>query len=233
LSSEYTIARYKARGKKFEILVDPERALEYKLGRRKEFQGILLFDVIYSDSKKGLKPSRKDLIEIFGTDDVNSIAKEILEKGELLIKAEQREKLIKEKRRRIISYISRYCVDSRTGAPLPPIRVERALKDIGVKIDPFKDEEEQIPEIISKLTEVIPIKKLISKLVVKVPAIYVGKAYGFVKNGGEIVKEEWGNDGSYIAELIIPAGLKNEFVDKLLNLTKGTAYVEVKEERVI
>lgn len=233
LSKEYTVARLKTRGKRFEVLVDPDKALEYKMGRSKSFEGILVYEVIYSDAKKGLKSSRKDLLEVFKTEDVHEIAKTILEKGELLIKAKQREKLLEEKKNKIITYISKYCVDARTNAPIPPVRVKRALQEIGVKIDPFKEVEEQIPQIINKLAEVIPIKKQIVYLVVKVPATYVGKAYGYIKNSGDVKKEEWLRDGSYLAELSVPAGLKNEFMDKVLSLTRGTAYVEVKEMKTV
>lgn len=232
-SERYTIARLKIRGMRFEIFVDPDKALEYKLGRRREFEGILAYDVIFSDAKKGLKPSRKDLIEAFGTDDVKKIAKEILDRGELLITAKQREKLIEDKKRQIIAYISKYCIDARTNAPIPPLRVERALDQVGVKIDPFKGADEQLPEIISRLSSVIPIKKQIVKLAVKVPATYSGKAYGYIKGSCEVESEKWLNDGSYYAEIILPAGFKNEFVDKILGITRGAAYVEVLEERTV
>jgi len=233
MTNEYTIARLKVRGQKFEIIVDPDKALEYKLGRRKEFKDVLLCDEVFSDAKKGLRHAKKDLIEVFKTDNIEKIAQEILEKGELLIKAKQREKMIEEKKRQIIAYISKYCVDARTGAPIPPLRIERALGEAGVRIDPFKEVETQIPEIINKLSQVIPIKKLVIRLSVKIPSIYVGKAYGYVKSSSEIEKEEWLSDGSYYAEVSIPAGFKNEFIERLLNLTKGAAYVEVCEEKVI
>jgi len=230
---DYTIARFKKGSKRFEVLVDPDKALEYKLGRRKDFTDILVFDEVYSDANKGLRASRSDLMEIFGTTDVEKIAERIVREGELQIKAEQRKKLIEEKKRQIIDFISRYCVDARTNAPIPPLRIENVLDEANVKIDPFRSVEEQISEILEQISKVIPIKKQMTILSVRVPAMYVGKAYGYLKNAGDLLSEDWLTDGSLQATISIPSGLKIEFMEKLGRMTNGTAYVEIVEEKTI
>ena len=230
---EYTIARFKRGSKRFEVLVDPDKALEYKLGRRKDFEGILVYDEVYSDSNKGLRAAKSDLMEVFGTTDVNIIAEKIVREGDLQIKAEQRRKLIEEKKRQIIDYISKYCVDARTNLPIPPMRLENALEESSLKIDPFRSVDEQIKEIISKLSEVIPIKQQITILNIRIPPTYVGKAYGYIKNASNIIQEDWLNDGSLSAVVSIPSGLKVEFIERLGRITGGTAYIEVSEERTI
>jgi ribosome maturation protein SDO1 len=233
MSGGYTIARFQKGSKRFEILVDPDKALDYKLGRRKDFTDILVDDEVYTDAKKGLRAPKSDLKSVFGTTDINEVAMRILREGDLLIKTEQRKKLIEDNKKQIISYISKYCVDSRTGAPLPPIRVENALEEAGVRIDPFTPAEEQVKYVISELTKVIPIKQTLAMLQIKVPAVYVGKAYGFIKNSSDILNENWLSDGSYSAQVAIPAGLKQEFMEKLGSITAGTAYVEVVGEKTI
>lgn len=230
---EYTIARYKKGSKRFEVLVDPDRALEYKLGKRKEFDNILVYEEVYSDAKKGLRASKSDIMSVFGTTDIIEVAKRILENGELLIKAEQRRRLIEDKKKQILSYISKYCVDARTNLPIPLMRLENALEEVNVKIDPFAPAEEQVKNVIQVLSTVIPIKQQITILSVRIPPMYVGKAYGYLKNASDILNEEWLADGSLRARVSIPSGLKTEFVEKLGSLTGGTAYVEVVEERTI
>ena len=230
---KYTIARYKKGGKRFEVLVDPDKALEYKLGKRKTFDDILVYDEVYSDANKGLRASKSDLMAVFGTTDVNKIAEIIVREGELQIRAEQRRKLIEEKKRQIISYISKYCVDSRTNMPIPPLRIENALEEAGVRIDPFKDVEEQIKDVLSELAKVIPLKQQLTTLSIKIPSFYAGKAYGYIKNAGNVTKEEWLSDGSLLVHIVIPSGIKTEFMDKVGRITNGTAYIEVVEEKVI
>lgn len=230
---DYTIARYQKGGKKFEILVHPDKALDYKLGKKKDFTDILVYDEIYVDAKKGLRAARSDIQAIFGTTDVNAVAEKILREGDLLIKTEQRRKLIEEKKKQIIAYISRYCVDARTGMPLPPLRIENAIEEAGIRIDPFTSAEEQVRYVIEALSRVIPIKKQLSILSIKIPSVYVGKAYGFIKNSAEILSETWLSDGSYSAQVAIPAGIKHEFIEKLGAITSGTAYIESVGDKVI
>ena len=230
---EYTVARFKKGSKKFEVLVDPDKALEYKLGRRKGFEGILVYDEVYADANKGLRAAKNDLIEIFNTTDINEIAEKILREGDLQIKADQRKKLTEEKRKQIIDYISKYCVDTRTNLPIPPLRLENALEEASIKIDPFRNADEQIKNILSELSKVFPIKQQITTLSIKVHPIYVGKVYGYIKNTSDIIQEDWLSDGSLSAMVSIPSGLKIEFIEKLSRLTNGTAYIEVTEEKAV
>ncbi len=230
---EYTIARLKRGSKKFEILVDPDKALEYKLGRRKNFEGILVYDEIYSDANKGLRAAKNDLIEVFGSTDINEVAEKVLKEGDLQIKAEQRKKLIEEKKKRIIDYISKYCVDARTNLPIPPLRIENALDEASIKVDPFKNADEQIKNILGELSKVFPIKQQITILSIKIPPTYVGKAYGYVKNASDIMQEDWLSDGSLSSIVSVPSGFKIEFIEKLSRLTNGTVYIEVTEERAV
>ncbi|MFQ5950686.1 MAG: ribosome assembly factor SBDS [Candidatus Geothermarchaeales archaeon] len=229
--AEYTLARFARGGKRFEILVDPNLALEYKLKRTKDLAGILVFDTVYTDHKKGLKASQEDLIEMFDTTDVQMIAERIMEKGDVLIRTDQRRQVLEEKEKQIASYISRHCVDTRTGAPIPYTRVERGLQEIVVRIDPFARVEEQVPEIIRKLAEIIPLRQQVTVLEVVIPAVHVGRAMGFVKEAGETVHEEWLRDGSYKVRLVLPSGLKVTFIEKLGSFTRGTARADVVEER--
>ena len=230
---DYTIARYKKGGKKFEVLVDPDKALEYKLGRKKDFTNVLVFDEVYTDANKGMRASKSDLMSVFGTTEIEKIAEKIVKEGDLLLKTEQRRRLIEEKKKQIIDYISRFCVDARTSAPIPPLRIEMAMKEAGVKIDPFRPAEDQVSEVISELSKVLPIKKQMTIISVKIPSIYVGKAYGYLKNSSDILKEEWLNDGSLSATVSIPSGLKVDFMEKISRITGGAAFLEIVEEKTI
>ncbi|RLI37947.1 ribosome assembly factor SBDS [Candidatus Bathyarchaeota archaeon] len=221
MSGRYTIARISMGGENFEILVKPEPAYAYRSGKDVPISDVLVSDVIFSDANKGLKASTEKLRRSFGTTDTLRIAEMILKRGTLLLTAEQRRKMIEEKRKQIISFISRQCIDPRTKLPHPPLRIEQAMKEIHYSIDPFKSAEEQANEVIKLLRRVIPIK--IEKLTVgvKVPPEHVGRAYGVVKSFGTIKREEWQRDGGWIALVELPAGLYGSFLERLGEITKG------------
>ena len=56
--TKLTVVRLTIDGDKFEILVKPDPALEYKLGKRTDLSSVLISDEIYSDSNKGSRSYR-------------------------------------------------------------------------------------------------------------------------------------------------------------------------------
>ncbi|MCK5601579.1 ribosome assembly factor SBDS [Candidatus Pacearchaeota archaeon] len=227
MSDKYVTARIDIGGEKFEIIVKPDIAFDYKMGKQLPISEILLMEEIYSEASKGSRVSNEKLQKCFGTTDVPKIAEKIIKHGELQITTEQRRRLIEEKKKQIITFISRNCKDPRTGAPHPPLRVEQALSQIRVSIDPFKDAEEQSKELIEQLRSIIPIKMEQMQISVKILPEYIGKSYSIVKNLCSIVKEEWLSDGSWDAIVEMPAGLYSSFVDRLGKATQGTIQTKI------
>ena len=227
----YTLARLHKIGENFEILVDPEKSLKAKLGEKISINKILLYDEIYKDAKKGIRASEASLKKAFNTTDPFKIAEIILNEGELQITADQRKKLIEEKKKQIIDFISKNSIDPRTNLPHPPTRIENALKEIGVSIDPFIDAKEQATAIIEKLRTILPLKVGLTKLAIRLPGDIVGKAYGTIRNYGKIIQEEWQKDGSWICLVEITAGLHIELIEKLNSLSSGRVETKIIEKK--
>jgi ribosome maturation protein SDO1 len=135
--------------------------------------------------------------------------------------------MTEEKRKQIVAFLARHCIDPRTGAPHPPLRIEQALSQIRVSIDPFKSTEEQAKTIIEDLRPIIPLKIEQMRVAVKVFAEHAAKAYGAIKNFGTITREEWQKDGSWIGVVEMPAGLYGPFIERLGKLTQGTIQTKI------
>ena len=224
---EPVVARLTVSGKRFEVLVNPELAFEYKQGRSVSLEDMVISDSIYTDLRRGLRASPELLRKFFGTTDVVKIAAEIVRKGELQLTAEQRRKMIEAKRRQIINFIARNAIDPRTKHPIPPARIEAAMEQARVGVDPFKSVEEQANEIIRKINRIIPIKIAKALLRIRVPPQYSGKVYSMLQRLGEVKTADWRTDGSLVAELEIPAGLQQEVIDKLNRATQGNIDVKL------
>jgi len=227
MTDKVTVVRYTFEGEKFEILVKPDPALEYKLGKRKDVSSVLVSDEIYSDSSKGTRASTEKLLKAFKTQDVTAIIERILQKGDLNLTTEQRRKMISEKRKQIVEFIAKTYVDPRSHLPHPPLRIEQGLDDARVSIDPHKNTEEQIKDIVEKLRAIIPLKSENLTLEITVPAQYAAQSYSVLKSTGNLKKEEWQSNGSLKAILEIPAAARPNVIDRLGSITKGTASVEV------
>ena len=224
---DVTVAKFSFEGEKFEILVKPDPALEYKMGKRKDISAILISDEIYTDSGKGTKPSAEKLLKAFKTEDLTEIAIIIMQKGDLNLTTDQRRKMIDDKKKQIVEFIVKTYVDPRTHLPHPPIRVELAMKDGRVSVDPQKSVDEQVKEIVEKLRSIIALKSENMELEIIIPAQYASQSYAVLKSVGTLKKEEWQNNGSLKAILEIPAAARPNVIDRLGSITKGSASVEV------
>ena len=216
--------------KKFEILVDSDAAFSYKRGEKVSLEKVLITPVVFRDAKKGEKASSSELKEAFGTSDVYEVAKFILDHGKVQLTAKQIRELIEEKKRRIVAIIARNYVDPRTGKPHTPARIEAALKQAKVRVDPFVEAEQQVENVVKALKMILPLKAEVTRLTVTVPPRYASKAYGVVKSYGEIERSEWLGDGSLRVVITLPTGLSGEFMGRINEVTKGEAVVKIEKQ---
>ena len=222
-----TVVRFAVEGEKFELLVKPDPALEFKLGKKKDISAILVSEEIYSDSNKGTRASTEKLMKAFKTTDPTAIATLILQKGDLNLTTDQRRKMVSEKRKQIVEFIAKSYVDPRSHLPHPPLRIEQAMDDARVSVDPFKNVDEQTKDIVEQLRSIIPLKSENMLLEILVPAQFAAQSYSVLKSVGSLKKEEWQANGSLKVILDIPAAARANVIDRLGSITKGSASVEV------
>ena len=220
------IASYEKGGKRFELYVDPDAAYSYLEKSKKDLKNILVADEVYEDAKKGERAKASDLEKVFGTTDIMEILEIILDRGEVQLTTEQRRKKTEEKRKKIVAILLREAIDPRTKAPHTQIRLENAMEQARIHVDPFKDEREQIDEIVKTLRPILPMKFEKVRIAVKVPAAYSHKCYGTLKNLG-IKQEQWTKAGDLIVVVELFAGMRGEVYDKLNKMTGGE--VETKD----
>jgi ribosome maturation protein SDO1 len=87
----------------------------------------------------------------------------------------------------------------------------------------MKSVEEQVDITMKAIRPIIPIRFEEVKIAIKLPAEYAAKSYGGVAKFGNLIKQEWQNDGSWIGVISIPAGMQDELYSLLNRLTKGSA----------
>ncbi len=224
---EAVIARLRKGEEHFEILVDPRAAERLIEGKEVDVLSSLAIDTIFKDSKKGTHASQESLEKVFGTDNVETIVKEIILKGEIQLTTEQRHEMQEKKQKRIVDIIVKNAMDPQTKTPHPRQRIELAIKEAGVHIDPFKPVDEQVKLVVEALRPIIPLSMEQVKISVKISSLYIGKAYGIARNFGVLEREDWQSDGSWIGIVRIPAGMQTDFYDKLNDATKGNVETRI------
>ncbi|MGI0028372.1 MAG: ribosome assembly factor SBDS [Nitrososphaera sp.] len=224
--TKYTVVRLTIEGDKFELLVKPDPALEYKLGKRSDISSVLVSDEIYSDANKGSRASGEKLTKHFRTTDATEVAKQILARGELNLTTDQRRKMVEEKRKQIVQLINRSFVDPKTHLPHPIVRIEASMDQARISIDPYKKAEDQARAVVDALRSILPLKSETARLTVTVPPQFAAQSYSILKSQGDFKGEEWLADGSLRVVLEMNAGMKGQFLDRLGSVTKGSAQVK-------
>jgi ribosome maturation protein SDO1 len=217
------IARWETQGSRFEVLVDPQAVQDLKDGKNVDLSDKLALDQVFKDAKKGDKISEEHLEKIFHTRNLSEIAKKIVLKGEVQVTTEQRHRLQAAKHQQIVATIARNAMNPQTGAPHPPARIEAAMTEAKVHIDPFRPVDEQVQEVLAKLRPLIPIRLDVVKVRVRLPAQFYPRVIGEVKGLGHLLEENWLPDGSWSGVVEIPAGMQTELYEKLSARTKGAA----------
>ncbi len=225
VESKITTVRLTLDGNKFEILVKPDPALEYKLGKRTDLAGVLVSDEIYSDANKGSRAASEKLAKYFKTTDSIQVAIQILSKGDLSLTTDQRRRMVEDKKKQIIQYISKNFVDPKTHIPHPVVRIDSALSELRLIIDPFKPAEDQAKNVVDALRKILPLKSEILLLTVTIPSQFSAQSYNLLKTAGNFKGEQWLADGSLRIRLEINAGMKSSLLDRIGSISKGTAQV--------
>jgi ribosome maturation protein SDO1 len=227
MSEKYTVARLTKDNEHFEVLVKSQKALDYRTGKIAGITEVLAAETIFADANKGTRVAEERLRKAFGTTETLKIAEMILKKGTLQLTTEQRRKMVEDKRKQIVDFISRQAVDPKTNLPHPPLRIENAMGQIHYPIDPYKPVEEQARDIVKLLRPILPLKIEQISVSVHIPAEHAARAYGAVKNFGTIKQEEWRPDGSWRGTVEMPAGSYASFVNKLGEVTKGSGEAKI------
>ncbi|HLC79341.1 MAG TPA: ribosome assembly factor SBDS [archaeon] len=229
-TEDAVIARFEHSGEKFEILVDPHLAMDLKHGKDVNFEDLMLIDTVFKDANKGEAKNEESLRKVFGTIDVKAVVKKIIAEGEIQLTTAQRKEIAERKKKEIITFISRNAMNPQTNTPHPVQRIENALEEIKFTVDISKPVKDQIAEAIKDIKKILPISLEKLNIAVKIPAQYSGKASVILHKFG-LQKEEWQNDGSLVAVLEIPAGIKQDLFNELNHLTHGEVESKIIENK--
>ena len=150
------VARLESFGERFEILVEPHLAARVRQGENLNIEDVVAALDVFGNASRGTRASDESLEKVFHTTDFATVAKKIIEKGEIHLTADQRREMTEEKRRQVITFIARNSINPQTGHPHPPARIERAMEEARVNIDPFKHLDELVKETVKALRPILP-----------------------------------------------------------------------------
>ena len=212
----------------FEILVDPDKALELRKGKDIPIEDILAVRDVFKDAGKGERASAFEMERFFNTSDPFKVAEFIIRHGEVQLTTEQRRKILEEKRKQIAEIISKQGINPKTKLPHPVTRILNAMEEAKVSVDIFKPAGDQVESVLSKIQPIIPIAFERLEIAIKVPADQAGRISSIIRSIAPVKKEEWRD--SWFAVIEILAGMQSEIYKRLNDLTAGKVEVRVIRE---
>ena len=221
------VARLETHGERFEILVDPDLAVKIRHGEPVDIEDAVAAIFVFENASRAEKASDEALHKVFQTTDFPTIARRIIEKGEIHLTAEQKKQILADKRHQIVTYIARHAINPQTGLPHPPARIEMAMEEAKVSIDPFRPFDDLVADTMKALRPLIPIRFEEVRVAIKIPADHAAKAYGDLDSFARIEQEEWQKDGSWICVVKIPGGMQQELESLVRKVSKGTGQMKV------
>lgn len=222
-----SIVRLKKGGKRYEIACYKNKVQEWRNGVEKDLDDVLQISNVFVNVSKGEVAKSNDLKKSFGTDDRNTIAREILSKGEVQVGEKEREHDIAAVRREIATLVAEKCVDPATQSPYSVSIIEKAMTEAGYSVRANKNAKSQVSECIKILQSdsTLPIQRAKMRIRVVVPAANIDDLRGRLLDGvDKLEHEEKGEEWS--GTMLIDPG-QFRVISELLNKTvKGKGRVE-------
>ncbi len=221
------LSRLRKQGRKFEIVIDPDKADLFRTGAIEDIREVLSAQKIFEDAQKGIFSSEVDLELAFPKMEILDIAEKILREGELQYSAKHREKLQEERRKKIIEIIHVNSINPQNNLPHPVTRIQNAMEEAKVRIDDRRSAEDQVHDILKKLNVILPIRFEQKHLQIHIDEKYAKKYFKDIRKYGKILKEEWLSDGHYLCTVEVPSGLYTDLIDELSRKTHGGVDIKV------
>jgi len=213
------IVRFKAGKITFEAMTKVGSVLKFRDGKL-GWDNVPLVDEVFKNSQKGERANSEELKAAFGTENVVECLKAIVEKGELQLTSDERKDKVEKKRAEIVNYIHKYYIDPKLKTPHPVVRIENALTTLKIKVDPDIPTERQCQDIVKKLPEVMPIRKMEMEGTLTVTHQYVGAVSNVIQQWAKVLRENYTSDGCTMELSMVP-GDYDSFMSDLQKATKG------------
>jgi len=220
------IVRMKKAGKRFEIACYKNKVISWRNKVEKDIDEVLQTHTVFINVSKGQVAKKEDLVKSFGSEDMTTICKEILEKGELQISERERQTALDSQVKDVANTIAGLCVDPESKRPYPVSIIEKGLKDIHFSVKPGRSAKQQALEAIPQLKTSIAIERAQMRIRISIYGSQSKSIAEKVENLGK-VEEKTFTQGDLTMTVLIDPGNYRVVDDLVRSETKGKGLLEV------
>lgn len=152
------VVRINEGGKRFEIACYRNKVVDYRKGLETDLDEVLQTDRIFTNVSKGQFAKHSDLQKIFNTKNEETIARIILEKGQLQVSDLERQSQLENTLAQIATWVANHCVHPDSERPYTVSQIKHALGK-QYQVQPHKPIKKQYLDCVKFLKKVIPIER--------------------------------------------------------------------------
>lgn len=216
--SNNQLVRYRKGKHSFEIMTKPGSVRLFRAGKL-GWDKVLVADAIFTNSKKGNIAKSNDLVNVFGTDEIDKCAQIMIRDGEAQVSATERKENMEKHRRAVIGYIHNTYLDA-NNLPHPIARLESIPEQAKVHLDPNGSIQRQAEEIVKRMHGTLVFKKATAEYTVLLEHAYAKKCTGVIYKYCSDPKDTWDATGCIWKLQISPREFDN-FINELNKITQG------------
>ena len=118
LLTNVAVVRLKKASKRFEIACYPNTVISWREGAQTDIGEVLQVRNVFMNVSKGIAAKKNELMDAFGTSDIDAVCRVILEKGELQVGEKERQRQLGTTFRDIAVIVAEKCINPQTQRPL-------------------------------------------------------------------------------------------------------------------
>ncbi|OWB85316.1 hypothetical protein B5S33_g3980 [[Candida] boidinii] len=129
-----SLVRMKKGKKRFEIACYQNKVQDWRSGVEKDISEVLQIEQVFTNVSKGQVAPHDELSKSFGTNDLEKIVLEILNKGEIQLSEKERGLKNEQLTNEILQIISSKCINPKSKKRYPPTMILKALNELKFNI---------------------------------------------------------------------------------------------------
>ncbi|KAF0688413.1 Aste57867_19969 [Aphanomyces stellatus] len=224
------IVKLKKGGCRFEVACYKNKVVNWRNKVETNLNEVLQSHDVFENVSKGKRATADDMRKVFGTDDVDEVAKMVIELGELQVSDGERAAANESLFQEIATIVAEKCVNPESNRPYPYTVIERVMKEIHYSLIPNRSAKQQALEVINKLQDHMPITRAKMKVQVTVPIKDSKSMKKYLDQHNAAVLEQKGGDILRLICMIDPGAYRG--LDAFVNdpdIQDGSRSLEVIE----
>ncbi|KAF7255502.1 hypothetical protein EG68_08054 [Paragonimus skrjabini miyazakii] len=146
-----SVVRFKKGGNRYELACYPNKVRAWRDKLETNLDEVLQIQCVFTNVSKGQFANKKDMFQVFRTEDETQIIKTILEQGEIHLTEKERSVEQQSLFRDVAKIVSERCVNPETNRAYTVTMIEKMMKDCHISLKANKTAKQHALEVVKQL----------------------------------------------------------------------------------